>query len=83
MQVVEHIDLVDYPAEGGQLLHAAVLNEQPSIVDLLIKRGANVLEPPTTIGLLQEEYIHYARKGLFPGYIERPFIILAAAMGNL
>ena len=69
MQVVEHIDLVDYPAEGGQLLHAAIENEQPSIVDLLIRRGANVLEPPTTIRLLQEELIQYAKDGL-PGYIK-------------
>ena len=83
MQAVRYINEAIIAVEGSQLLQAAIEYDEPSIVDhLLSRQGVNVLEPPTTICLLQEEKIHNERVGV-PGYIKRPFIILAARVGNL
>ena len=55
---------------------------QPFMVNLLINKGVKVLDPPTTVPLLEEEKKHYAETGM-PGYKKRPFIMLAAVYGNL
>lgn len=63
--------------DGGQLIQAALAFEKADMLKFYISKGANVDMPPDTVSKL---YIDHERK---PEYRKSPFIIQAAAQGDL
>lgn len=71
------IDKVNMSVDGGQLIQAALAFGKADMLKFYISKGANVDLPPDTVSKL---YIDHERK---PEYRNSPFIIQAAAQGDL
>jgi len=63
--------------DGGQLIQAAIAFEKADMLQFYISKGAKVDLPPDTVSKL---YIDHERK---PEYRKSPFIIQAAAQGDV
>jgi ankyrin repeat protein len=63
--------------DGGQLIQAAIAFEKADMLQFYISKGAKVDLPPDTVSKL---YIDHDRK---PEYRKSPFIIQAAAQGDV